>query len=94
MSGPPCRVPLCLFSLSEMRTGGWKRNGGRGISRRIEPSDKQIELEAAEAGIHQHNIEQGKIANKKKEIVIEAIIYSTPIIPNAADYYSLLSKQF
>lgn len=61
----------------------------------LEPSDKQMELEAAEPGIHQHNIEKEKLqTKKKKEIEIEAIIYSTPIIPNAADYYSLLSKQF
>lgn len=60
----------------------------------LEPGDKQMELEAAEHGIHQHNIEKEKLQTKKKEIEIEAIIYSTPIIPNAADYYSLLSKQF
>lgn len=32
----------------------------------LEPSDKQMELEAAEPGIHQHNIEKEKLQTKKK----------------------------
>lgn len=32
----------------------------------LEPGDKQMELEAAEPGIHQHNIEREKLQKKKK----------------------------